>query len=75
MVSFPPILIKEYFVNVQACVENTSVMVGDLQRVIEHPKQGYQIPRVVPDGVRVSVKLLSGNEFNKHNLQRQCYCK
>lgn len=69
IVSSPPIAMKEYFVGVQDFVEHVSVMVGDLQRIIEYPKRGYQISQVVPDSVRSAAKQLSDNGFNKHNLQ------
>lgn len=43
-----------------------NVMVGDLQRIIEYPKKGFQIPQKVPDGVLKAFQFLVENGYDKH---------
>ena len=49
--------------------EMTSVMVGDLQRIIEYPRLGFQIEQEVPDAVMVAYKELVGRGYTRHLLQ------
>lgn len=43
-----------------------NVMVGDLQRIIEYPKKGFQIPQEVPDDVLKAFRFLVENGYDKH---------
>lgn len=43
-----------------------SVMVGDLQRIREYPKLGFQIEQDIPDEVRQAYEDLVAVGFNKH---------
>ncbi|MEK7615743.1 MAG: YdcF family protein [Patescibacteria group bacterium] len=52
IVTSPPIAYEDY-PNADIAKEDfINVMVGDLQRIIEYPKLGYQIEQEVPDYVR-----------------------
>lgn len=46
-----------------------SVMVGDLQRIREYPKLGYQIEQDIPQNVWQAFEDLVANGFNKHLLK------
>lgn len=43
-----------------------NIMVGDLQRIIEYPAKGYQIPQDVPDEVMESYRRLLEAGYDKH---------
>ena len=44
-------------------------MVGDVQRIIEYPKLGYQIEQVIPDAVMEAYLTLISLGYNKHLIQ------
>ena len=44
----------------------TNVMVGDLQRIQEYPKRGFQIEQYVPDDVMQAWSLLVARGYTKH---------
>jgi len=44
-------------------------MVGDLQRILYYPAQGFQIEQVVPEGVWEACEELVRRGYNKHVLQ------
>ena len=46
--------------------EVINIMVGDLQRIIEYPKKGFQIYQEVPDEVLKAYKFLVNKGYNKH---------
>lgn len=43
-----------------------SVMVGDLQRIREYPKLGFQIEQDIPEGVRQAYQVLMSAGYDKH---------
>ncbi|CAN5328484.1 YdcF family protein [soil metagenome] len=48
-----------------------SVMVGDLQRIREYPKLGYQIEQEMPDGVWQAYETLVAAGYNKYLIATQ----
>lgn len=46
----------------------TNVMVGDLQRIREYPKLGFQIEQQIPDNVWTAWEALVKNGYTKHLL-------
>lgn len=46
--------------------EVINIMVGDLQRIVEYPKKGFQIYQEVPDEVLKAYKFLVNKGYNKH---------
>jgi uncharacterized SAM-binding protein YcdF (DUF218 family) len=42
------------------------IMVGDLQRIREYPKRGFQIEQEIPDAVWAAYEALVGLGYNKH---------
>jgi len=46
-----------------------SIMVGDLQRIVEYPKHGYQIEQEVPDEVWTAFELLVAAGYDRHLLE------
>jgi len=46
-----------------------NAMVGDLQRILYYPAQGFQIEQVVPEGVWEACEELVRRGYNKHVLQ------
>lgn len=47
----------------------TNIMVGDLQRIIEYPKSGYQIEQAVPADVYAAYRELIARGYTKHLLK------
>ncbi len=47
-----------------------NIMVGDLQRIIEYPKKGFQIPQEVPDDVFEAFNLLISAGYDKHLIKQ-----
>lgn len=45
IVSSPPIAFENYFDKDQPFETVITIMMGDLQRIIEYPKLGFQIPQ------------------------------
>jgi uncharacterized SAM-binding protein YcdF (DUF218 family) len=68
-VSSPLIPFKEYFNDDQPFDKIVNIMVGDLQRIIEYPKLGYQIYQQIPDSVQIAYDFLVKNKFDKHLIQ------
>lgn len=46
-----------------------SIMVGDLQRIIEYPKQGFMIEQEVPSDVLESMQVLIDAGYDQHLLK------
>lgn len=46
-----------------------SIMVGDLQRIREYPKQGFQIPQEMPDDVWAAYEELVALGYDKHLMR------
>lgn len=45
-----------------------SIMVGDLQRIIEYPKQGFMTKENVPEDVMVAMEVLIASGYDDHLL-------
>lgn len=70
MVASPNHTFDEYISADQPVETVISIMVGDLQRIIEYPKLGYQIYQKVPQTVLDSYDYLAQHGYNKHLLQQ-----
>lgn len=46
----------------------TNVIVGDLERIREYPKQGFQIKQIIPDEVNEAFNALVSRGYTKHLL-------
>ena len=46
----------------------TNVMVGDLERIREYPRQGFQIKQIIPDEVNKAFNALVSRGYTKHLL-------
>ena len=46
-----------------------NIMVGDLQRIIEYPKKGFQIQQIVPKDVKAAYDFLIASGYTKHLMQ------
>jgi hypothetical protein len=46
----------------------TNVMIGDLQRIIEYPKRGFQIEQDVPENVKEAFEGLVIRGYTEHLL-------
>ena len=66
MVTSPPIPYDEYFNLANPKERVIHVMVGDLQRVLEYPKLGYQIRQEIPDKVWQAYRQLVGLGYTRH---------
>lgn len=69
VVTSPPITFENYFNENQEFNDVVNIMVGDLQRIIEYPKLGYQIEQKVPKHVLVAYKELVNRGYTKHLLK------
>ncbi|MCR4313638.1 MAG: YdcF family protein [Candidatus Uhrbacteria bacterium] len=66
ILSSPPLTFETYLkgsINQDALI---NIMVGDLQRIIEYPAKGFQIPQEVPDEVIDAYKRLVEAGYDKH---------
>lgn len=66
-----PRLTMEAYLHTGAIDKETIInaMVGDMQRIIEYPKLGFQIVQVIPDAVMNAYNYLVGQGFNKHLIK------
>ncbi len=71
MISSPGLNFNDYINEDQPMDEVISIMVGDLQRIIEYPKMNYQIYQKVPEHVQKAYRYLVQQGFNKHLLQQK----
>jgi uncharacterized SAM-binding protein YcdF (DUF218 family) len=69
VVSSPPITYDNYFDEKNPKEDILNVMVGDLQRIIEYPKLGFQIAQDVPEDVLVAWKFLVDAGYTKHLMR------
>ncbi len=65
-----PIPFELYFDKDQPFGEVILIMVGDLERIIEYPKLGFQVVQYVPKKVVDAQRFLIRSGFNKHLLQQ-----
>lgn len=69
LVSSPPITFEEYFTEDQPKDDIINIMVGDLQRIREYPKQGFQIEQEIPNNVWAVFEELTRLGFTKHLIK------
>lgn len=70
MISSPSLNFNDYINEDQTLDEVISIMVGDLQRIIEYPKRNYQIYQKVPEKVQMAYEYLVQQGFTEHLLQQ-----
>jgi len=64
-----PQLSYEEYCNEEIPAEKViSIMVGDLQRIMEYPKRGFMIEQVVPEEVIGALDLLIEKGYTEHSL-------
>lgn len=68
--SSPPIRFKNYFNDDQPFDKTINIMIGDLQRIAEYPKLGYQIYQKIPKNVLGAYDYLIKQGFNKRLIQQ-----
>lgn len=68
MVTSPQLTFDEYFTDAQFKQEVIQLMVGDLERIREYPKLGFQIPQAIPDSVWRAYEALTALGFTKYKL-------
>ncbi len=66
VISSPPIRYEEYPNEIIDRDAMINIMVGDLQRIIEYPKLGFQIPQEVPDEVFQAYEMLIALGYDRH---------
>jgi len=65
LVSSPPIAYDDYFTKELPKDFVINVMVGDLQRIKEYPKLGFQIEQAIPDNVWQAFEQLVAKGYDK----------
>ncbi len=65
IVTSPPIPFDQYPNKSRSKEQTINVMVGDLQRIIEYPKRGFQIEQDVPENVRAAYDFLIAEGFTE----------
>lgn len=69
IVSSPQITYEDYFNEAQPKDKIINIMVGDLQRIIEYPKFGFQIKQEVPTPVQKALDYLVQAGYTRHLLK------
>lgn len=69
VVTSPPIEYENYFDNANSKEKVINLLVGDLQRILEYPKLGYQIEQSVPEDVRTAYQALIQLGFTQHLMK------
>ena len=70
-VTSPKLDYDEYFTDELDKTQIIDTMVGDLQRIIEYPKLGYQVHQDVPQPVLQAYAHLKSNGYINHMLNIQ----
>jgi uncharacterized SAM-binding protein YcdF (DUF218 family) len=70
IVTSPPIAYEDYFTDELPKDFVINVMVGDLQRVKEYPKLGFQIEQTIPDNVWLAYEQLVAKGLNKALMKK-----
>lgn len=65
-VTSPPIDFEQYIKDSIDPEAQINIMVGDLNRIIEYPKLGYQIEQIVPENVLAAYEALQTAGYNRH---------
>lgn len=68
-VASPRISYENYFTQDQSKELVINIMVGDLQRIREYPKLGYQTEQIIPENVRHAYEQLVAAGFTKHLIK------
>ena len=68
-VTSPPIRYEEHFNQIISKDLFLNIMVGDLQRIREFPKRGFQIEQEIPDDVWEAFEALVAMGYDKHLLK------
>jgi uncharacterized SAM-binding protein YcdF (DUF218 family) len=68
IVSSPPLSFEAYPNEEIGREELINLMTGDLQRIIEYPAKGFQIPQDVPDHVLQAYHILLSRGFDRHAI-------
>ena len=71
IVSSPGSSFMQYINHDQPAHDVISIMVGDLQRILEYPVLGYQIHQAVPEKVIKAYRYLIQHGYDTHLLQRK----
>jgi uncharacterized SAM-binding protein YcdF (DUF218 family) len=69
VVSSPQIDYASYFNELQPKEKIIHIMVGDLQRIKEYPKLGFQTEQEIPDEVWQAYEYLVERGYNKHQIK------
>lgn len=69
IVSSPQIPFDQYPTKEIAREHVINIMVGDLQRIKEYPKRGFQVPQEIPDDVWDAYEKLVALGFDKHLIK------
>lgn len=69
MVTSPPISWKDYPNGDISKEDVINIMIGDLQRIKEYPKHGFQIEQDIPDDVWQTYEKLIKLGYNKHLIK------
>ncbi|WP_210725848.1 YdcF family protein [Modicisalibacter radicis] len=64
----PPIRFPDEVSNIVGVFGVIAEMVGDIDRLINYPAAGFQVPSDVPDDVLTSFRYLAGHGFDSHML-------
>lgn len=67
-VTSPPSNYDEYFTDEHTRDQTINIMVGDMHRILEYPKSGYQSHQDVPDAVHAAYTRLVAAGFTKRLL-------
>jgi len=62
----PPLTLEEYPGKEITRENMIHIMVGDLQRIIEYPARGFQIPQPIPENVMSAYNLLLKEGYTRH---------
>jgi uncharacterized SAM-binding protein YcdF (DUF218 family) len=66
VVTSPPITFEEYTIEANPKDLTLNIMVGDLQRIKEYPKLGFQIEQDIPGEVWQAYECLVNQGYDKH---------
>jgi uncharacterized SAM-binding protein YcdF (DUF218 family) len=70
LVTSPPLTFERYADGLMPREQFINVMVGDLQRIRDYPKQGFQIEQEIPTDVWRAYEKLVGLGFDKRLIER-----
>lgn len=68
LVSSPPCTFETYCNHDQPAEDVINIMVGDLERIMQYPRLGFQTRQSVPSEVRDALSVLKSRGYTKHSL-------